>query len=153
MSGPYLVVIDQGSQSTKVVVFDADGAPVCEGREPLRPSHMPSPGVVEHPDDDLWDSLCAATRAAMHAFHGRPEEIAGVGLCTIRFCRAMLRADGSLASPVLSWMDAWLTPDLSAAGPARAGHDTARPADHPGAGAATRFRPRRHPALRPVRGL
>ena len=106
MTGPYLVGIDQGSQSTKVVVFDASGVPVCEGREPLRPSHMPSPGVVEHPDDDLLDSLCAATRAAMHEFPGRPEEIAGVGLCTIRFCRAMLRADGSLASPVLSWMDA-----------------------------------------------
>jgi len=28
-----------------------------------------------------------------------------VGLCTIRFCRALLRADGSLAEPVLSWMD------------------------------------------------
>jgi sugar (pentulose or hexulose) kinase len=28
-----------------------------------------------------------------------------VGLCTIRFCRALLAADGSLAEPVLSWMD------------------------------------------------
>ena len=41
----------------------------------------------------------------MAAFPGDPADIAGVGLCTIRFCRALLRADGSLAEPVLSWMD------------------------------------------------
>ncbi|WP_369181887.1 hypothetical protein [Streptomyces mutabilis] len=28
-----------------------------------------------------------------------------MGLCTIRFCRAVLKADGSLAQPVMSWMD------------------------------------------------
>ncbi len=104
--GAYLVGIDQGSQSTKVVVHDADGRPVCAGRAPLRPMHMPEPGVAEHPDDDLWVSLVAACRQAMGRFPGELHEIAGIGLCTIRFCRAMLRADGRLAGPVLSWMDA-----------------------------------------------
>ena len=28
-----------------------------------------------------------------------------MGLCTIRFCRALLKGDGTLASPVMSWMD------------------------------------------------
>ena len=109
MTGPLLVGIDQGSQSTKVVVHDTAGALVAQGRAPLRPMKMPAPGVVEHPDDDLWDSLVAACRAAVVdlAAAGRDvAEIAGIGLCTIRFCRAMLRADGSLAAPVLSWMDA-----------------------------------------------
>src|SRR5690242_12595823 len=41
----------------------------------------------------------------MAAFPGHPADIAAVGLCTIRFCRALLAADGSLAEPVLSWMD------------------------------------------------
>lgn len=102
----YLVGIDGGSQSTKVVVHDLAGRLVCEGRQPLRPMHMPAPGVVEHPDDDLWDSLAVAARQAMERFPGDPADILGVGLCTIRFCRALLRADGSLAAPVLSWMDA-----------------------------------------------
>ncbi|MBI4940747.1 MAG: sugar kinase [Actinobacteria bacterium] len=102
----YLVGIDGGSQSTKVVVYDETGLPVCEGRVPLRPNATPAPGVVEHPDDDLWDSLVGACRQAMAAFPGDPRDIAAVGLCTIRFCRAMLHADGSLAGPVLSWMDA-----------------------------------------------
>ncbi|MCJ1714045.1 FGGY-family carbohydrate kinase [Curtobacterium sp. VKM Ac-2922] len=102
----YLVGIDNGSQSSKVSVVDEHGVVVAEGRVPLRPNHTPVPGVVEHPDDDLWDSIAAACRIAMDAFTGDPADIAGVGLCTIRFCRAMLRADGSLAQPVLSWMDA-----------------------------------------------
>lgn len=102
----YFIGIDNGSQSSKVVVFDVAGRIVAEGRQALRPNHTPCPGVVEHPDDDLWDSIGAASRQAMDAFPGDPSEIAGVGLCTIRFCRAMLKADGTLAQPVLSWMDA-----------------------------------------------
>ncbi|MEU3271390.1 FGGY-family carbohydrate kinase [Saccharomonospora sp. NPDC006951] len=101
----YLLGIDNGSQSTKVTVFDDKGGVHASARVPLRPNHTPRPGVVEHPDDDLWDSVGAATRAALEAFDGDPADILGAGLCTIRFCRAMLRADGTLAQPVLSWMD------------------------------------------------
>lgn len=105
----YLIGVDGGSQSTKVVIHDLAGRVVAEGREPLRPMHMPAPGVVEHPDDDLWASLVAAGRKAMAGFAatgGDPADIRGLGLCTIRFCRALLRQDGSLAAPVMSWMDA-----------------------------------------------
>lgn len=104
----YLVGIDNGSQSTTVTVFDASGREVAEGRQALRGYDMPRRGVVEHPDDDLWDSIGAASRAAMTALAeggGDPSDIVGVGLCTIRFCRAVLRDDGRLAQPVMSWMD------------------------------------------------
>jgi len=101
----YFIGIDNGSQSAKVTIFDAVGHAVSEGRQPLRPNHMPAPGVVEHPDDDLWTSIGQACRTAMDGFAGDVTEIVGVGLCTIRFCRALLLRDGSLAQPMLSWMD------------------------------------------------
>lgn len=101
----YLIGIDNGSQSSKVTIFDQSGRAVSEGRVPLRPNGSPRPGAVEHPDDDLWDSIAEACRIAMADFPGDVAEIEGVGLCTIRFCRAILRADGSLAQPILSWMD------------------------------------------------
>ncbi|HXW80435.1 MAG TPA: FGGY-family carbohydrate kinase [Acidimicrobiales bacterium] len=101
----YLIGIDNGSQSTKVSVFDEHGAVICEGRHALRPGDTPRPGIVEHPEDDLWFSVGVASRRAMRAFPGDFTEIAGVGLCTIRFCRALLKEDGALASPVMSWMD------------------------------------------------
>lgn len=101
----YFIGIDNGSQSSKVTVFDTHGRAVSEGHAALRPYDTPRPGVVEHPDDDLWTSIGAASRAALAAFDGDPADIVGVGLCTIRFCRAVLRADGTLAQPVMSWMD------------------------------------------------
>jgi sugar (pentulose or hexulose) kinase len=105
VSKKYLIGIDGGTQSSKVVIFDLEGNVICEGKKELRPMNLPAPGVVEHPDDDLWDTLIIAARQAMERFTGRKEDIIGIGLCTIRCCRVLLKADGELASPVISWMD------------------------------------------------
>ncbi|RII15878.1 Autoinducer 2 kinase LsrK [Streptomyces sp. YIM 130001] len=116
----YFIGIDNGSQSSKVTVFDTHGRTVSEGRQALRPYDTPRPGVVEHPGDDLWESITAAARQAMDAFPGDPADIAGVGLCTIRFCRAVLRDDGTLAQPVMSWMDERVGRPYEAVDPAAA---------------------------------
>ncbi len=105
MAGPYLVGVDCGTQSAKVVVFDADGNAVARGQQLLRPMSRPRHGVAFHPDDDLWDAICHASRRAMDVFPGDPADIVGVGICPIRCCKAFLRADGSLLEPVVSWMD------------------------------------------------
>ena len=102
---PYLLAIDNGSQSTKVTIFDAGGRPVASARRRLKPYDTSVPGHAVHPGDDIWDSIRDACRAAMAGFAGDPAHIVAIGLCTIRFCRALLAADGSLAEPVLSWMD------------------------------------------------
>ena len=102
---PFLLAIDNGSQSTKVTIFDARGHAVASARRPLKPYDTSVPGRAIHPGDDIWDSIQHACRAAMARFSGHPADIAAVGLCTIRFCRALLAADGTLTEPVLSWMD------------------------------------------------
>jgi sugar (pentulose or hexulose) kinase len=101
----YLIGVDCGTQSAKVVVYDAAGRVVTRGQQALRPMVRPSHGVAVHPDDDLWDAITAASRQAMTAFSGEPGEIVGVGLCGIRCCKAFLKTDGSLTEPVISWMD------------------------------------------------
>ncbi len=105
MKKQYVIGLDGGTQSTKVVIFDLEGNLVCQGKKELQPMHMPKPGVAEHPDDDLWDTIVTASRQAMERFSGDIKSILGIGLCTIRCCRACLKEDGRLASPVLSWMD------------------------------------------------
>ena len=102
---PYLLAIDNGSQSTKVTIFDARGRALATASRRLEPYDISVPGHAVHPDDDIWESIAGACRDVMAAFPGDPADIAAVGLCTIRFCRALLTADGSLAEPVLSWMD------------------------------------------------
>jgi sugar (pentulose or hexulose) kinase len=100
----YVVGIDCGTQSAKVVVHDATGRVVATGQQLLRPMERPRHGVAVHPDDDLWTAIAAASRAAMQQVPD-PSQIAAVGLCPIRCCKAFLHADGSLAEPVISWMD------------------------------------------------
>lgn len=106
MNAPLVLAIDNGSQSTKVHIVDAHGVVVASAQQSLRPYAYPQPGHVVHPDDDLWDSIRAACREVMRRFDGNPQDIVAVGLCTIRFCRAHLDAEGNLVEPVLSWMDA-----------------------------------------------
>ncbi|MCH1866056.1 FGGY-family carbohydrate kinase [Nocardioides sp. CFH 31398] len=103
--GALVVGIDLGSQSAKVVVHDLAGGVVASAQRPLAPTVAPAPGQVEHPGDDLWDSLAAASTEAVAALGPRVADVRAVGLCGIRFCTALLRADGSLAAPVRSWMD------------------------------------------------
>ena len=105
MSTKYLMGIDEGSQSAKITIFDVKGNIVCEGKAPLKPYDLPRPGYVEHPGDDWWDAICQASKNCMAVFEGDPADIVGIGLCTIRCCRAYLKEDCTLAQPALSWMD------------------------------------------------
>lgn len=101
----YVVAIDGGSQSTKVLIVDESGTVHASAQRRLRPTEAPAPGRVVHPGDDLWDSIVDTCREALTAFRGDTARIVGVGLCTIRFCRALLNERGRLVEPVLSWMD------------------------------------------------
>ncbi len=105
----YLMGVDVGTQSAKVVIFDLDGNIVCDGAQPLRKMVIPAPLLAEHPDDDLWEALKVAFQRAMKRFvediGGNVKDILAMGICIIRCCRVLLKEDGRLAYPVISWMD------------------------------------------------
>ena len=109
MKKKYLMGVDVGTQSAKVLIFDLEGNVVCQSRHPLRRLDIPAPLLAEHPDDDVWDSLKRAFRAAMARFtddlNADPRDILAMGLCVIRCCRVLLKEDGRLAYPVINWMD------------------------------------------------
>lgn len=109
MKKQYLMGVDVGTQSAKVVIFDLDGQIVCEGNQTLRKISIPAPLLAEHPDDDLWDSLKMACNQAMTYFTenvgGNRKDILAMGLCVIRCCRVLMKKNGELAYPVISWMD------------------------------------------------
>ena len=109
MENKYLMGVDVGTQSAKVIITDLDGHIICSGRHPLRKLDIPSPQLAEHPGDDLWDALKTAFRKAMKQFRndhgGNIRDILSMGICIIRCCRALLKENGELAYPVISWMD------------------------------------------------
>ncbi|MEM8925888.1 MAG: FGGY-family carbohydrate kinase [Actinomycetota bacterium] len=104
----YVIGLDVGTQSAKVVIFDDAGDVVAEGHRALQPMEIPAPNRAVHPGDDLWESTVAALAAAVERFTAAGHDLQAIeamGICIIRCCRALLRADGSLAHPVISWMD------------------------------------------------
>jgi sugar (pentulose or hexulose) kinase len=105
MSDKYLIGVDSGSQSTKVYIFNQRGEVVVTASEGLKPMMTRQPGYVEHPDDDLWDSLRIVLKKVMSQFKGDVKDILGVGLCSIRCCRVFMKHDGTLQAPIMSWMD------------------------------------------------
>ena len=101
----YIIGIDGGTQSTKIGIYDLDGNVVCQSKKELRSLYVPDADTAEHPDDDLWESLKAVCNEVMEKFRGDPQQIIGIGLGSIRCCRAYLKQDGTLAYPVINWMD------------------------------------------------
>jgi len=105
----YIVAIDGGTQSTKVVIFDLSGNEVCSHTVPLQEIVLYPDGRAEHPSDDLWSSLQVACQKTLSLFPFDTKDIIGVGLGSIRCCRVLMKEDGSLAAPVQSWMDVRLS--------------------------------------------
>lgn len=105
MENKYIIAIDGGTQSTKVAIFDILGTEICSHTVKLREIELYGDSRAEHPDDDLWDSLKLACNEMFKKFHEDKKNIIGVGLGSIRCCRALIREDGDLASPIQSWMD------------------------------------------------
>ncbi|MBV4412708.1 sugar kinase [Enterobacteriaceae bacterium YMB-R22] len=108
MTTSYLMGVDVGTQSAKVIIFDTEGNVICEGKQALRKMNIPAPLLAEHPDDDLWDALKLAFKRAIDLFralNGDIHQILAMGICIIRCCRVLLKANGELAYPVINWMD------------------------------------------------
>ena len=64
----FVIGVDVGTQSAKVMIFAASGEVVAEGHQALRPLEIPAPNRAVHPEDDLWDGVVAAIREAVAGF-------------------------------------------------------------------------------------
>jgi sugar (pentulose or hexulose) kinase len=105
MNKKYMIGVDSGSQSTKVFIYDLQGNIITSASEPIQPMITRKPGYYEHPDEDLWESLKRVLNKLMSSYKDDISLIAGIGICSIRCCRVFMKKDGSLAAPVMSWMD------------------------------------------------
>ncbi len=53
---PYVLAIDQGTTSTRAMLFDAQGAVRRTAQRELT-QHYPQPGWVEHDPEEIWQSV------------------------------------------------------------------------------------------------
>jgi glycerol kinase len=78
-----LIAIDQGTTSTRAIVFDADLRPLAIAQQELR-QIFPAPGEVEHNPEEIWSSVAATVRTAMTQAGIGAKDIAGIGITNQR---------------------------------------------------------------------
>ena len=60
----YLLAVDQGTTSTRAILFDAALTPVATAQRELAQIY-PAPGLVEHDPEELWSTTIATVRTVM----------------------------------------------------------------------------------------
>jgi glycerol kinase len=66
MTTAYVLAIDQGTTSTRAVVYDAAGRALGSAARELT-QHYPRPGWVEHDAEEIWESVRAVVPPALPA--------------------------------------------------------------------------------------
>ncbi len=79
----YVLALDQGTSSSRAVVFDEEGAAVAAEQREF-PQLYPQPGWVEHDPEAIWSSQLESAQAALRSSGVRVEDVAAVGITNQR---------------------------------------------------------------------
>ena len=88
-----LIAIDQGTTSTRAIVFDAALRPVVTAQQELRQIY-PAPGLVEHDPEDIWAAVLATVREAMDRAGLGARDVAGIGITNQRETAVIWEREG-----------------------------------------------------------
>ena len=101
----YLLAIDQGTTSTRAIVFDTHLKPVATAQQEFA-QHYPSSGWVEHDPEDLWGSVLATERAVLAKAGIAAGQVAGIGITTQRETTLVWdRRTGKPVHNAIVWQD------------------------------------------------
>jgi glycerol kinase len=100
----FILVLDEGTTSTRAMLFARDGVLVASAQEPLT-QHYPQSGWVEHDPREIWDKTLACARAVIPQAGGAAM-IAGLGITNQReTVVAWDRATGEPLTNAIVWQD------------------------------------------------
>jgi glycerol kinase len=101
----HVLAIDQGTTSTRAVVYDSSGRCVGSAAQEFT-QHYPRPGWVEHDADEIWDSVAAVVPRAIEAAGIRAGDLAAIGLTNQRETSVLWeRSSGKPVARALVWQD------------------------------------------------
>jgi glycerol kinase len=108
-----ILVIDEGTTSTRAMLFAADGKTLGSAQEPLT-QHYPAPGLVEHDAAEIWTKTLACARA-MVAKAGGADQISAIGITNQRETIVFWdRRTGEPLAPAIVWQDRRTAEDCAA---------------------------------------
>lgn len=79
MEKKYVLAIDQGTTTTKVVIFDREGTPVASAYQEIQ-QIFPQPGWVEHDPREYWETTKHCIDKALTEKKIHPAELAAIGI-------------------------------------------------------------------------
>src|SRR5437763_6972115 len=101
----FILAIDQGTTSTRAMLFDADGTPRGQAQLELAQS-FPRPGWVEHDPEEIWRATVETCRAALAVARLSAADLAGIGITNQRETTILWeRSSGRPIAPAIVWQD------------------------------------------------
>ena len=101
----HILAIDQGTTSSRAIVFDGAMRPVASAQEEFT-QHFPASGRVEHEVGDIWETVISTCRAALDKAGIAARDLAGIGITNQR--ETTLLWDRKTGAPVhraIVWQD------------------------------------------------
>ena len=101
----HVLAIDQGTTSTRAIVFDGNARAVASARRELE-QHYPAPGWVEHNAEDIWRDTLATVREALDRTAAAAPSVAALGISNQRETAVIWeRATGRPIHRAIVWQD------------------------------------------------
>ena len=105
MTASYVLAIDQGTTSTRAILFDRGGQPVATGQRE-HAQHFPRAGWVEHDASEIRDNTVAVIADALDAAGASAADVAAIGITNQRETAVIWdRATGEPIAPAIVWQD------------------------------------------------
>jgi glycerol kinase len=99
----YALALDQGTSSSRAVLFDEDGAPVAQEQREF-PQIYPRAGWVEHDPEAIWSSQVEAAQAVLGASRVAARDVAALGITNQRETAVVWeRATGRPIANAIVW--------------------------------------------------
>ncbi len=101
----HLLALDQGTSSSRAIVFDEDGTLVAMAQREFA-QHFPRPGWVEHDPMEILDSQLATAREALAKAGLAARDLRAIGITNQRETTVLWhRASGRPLAPAIVWQD------------------------------------------------
>jgi len=101
----YILSIDQGTTSTRAIVFDAGLSPVASAQKEFT-QHFPKSGWVEHDPEEIWQTTQQTCVDAVKKAGLEGRDIAAIGITNQRETTVIWdRATGAAIAPAIVWQD------------------------------------------------
>lgn len=99
----YVLALDQGTTSSRAILFDRQGIPVARAQREL-PQSYPAPGWVEHDPEVIWATQLSAARELLQAIN--VADVAAIGIANQRETTLVWdRSTGAPLHPAIVWQD------------------------------------------------